>query len=353
MSKLLSELIPEYQEWRLKIRRMKPSTINSGASHLRCFVGVVGDMPVHKVTPEMVDAAVAARSHVGLATLNNYQACLDALFGYARARGYTPGHHNPTGHLEPHRTVKRQRQHIPPERFMDALDATKNERDRILVAVPLFLFVRVSELRTLRVGDVDLEKSRIRVTVHKSGGYVDDMPIVADLDRELRRWLTHYQRECGPLDPDWFLVPALSSHATGVNGRGSFADADAGRKLVLHPERQLQRPDQIAHDVLHAIGMPTKDRDGKPLMEGMHTLRRSGARMVFDAMCERSFDGALRLVQSMLHHAQSSTTELYLGLDLDRARRDRELTGSEMLAAVSLSDTVGNVVRLPLAGGGR
>jgi hypothetical protein len=67
------------------------------------------------------------------------------------------------------------------------------------------------------------------------------------------------------------------------------------------------------------------------MMEGCHTLRRSGARALFDDLVERGgYDGVLRHVSAMLHHKSTLMTERYLGLDVDVKKRNDLIRGKKM-----------------------
>ena len=80
--------------------------------------------------------------------------------------------------------------------------------------------------------------------------------------------------------------------------------------------------------------------------EGGHTLRRSAARALYDELVEeRGYDGALRRVQTMLDHKHSMTTELYLGLDVDKVARNKALRGKPMFTRRQVG-TAGNVIPL-------
>jgi integrase len=92
---------------------------------------------------------------------------------------------------------------------------------------------------------------------------------------------------------------------------------------------------------LEAAGYQIKDENGRSNYEGSHTLRRSGARALYDRLLDDGHDGAIRVVQAMLHHSSVIQTEHYLGMKLDQARRDKLLKGQRMFAAPSE-----NVVRL-------
>ena len=72
-----------------------------------------------------------------------------------------------------------------------------------------------SRAASLRISDVDLETNRIRVTIHKIKD-VDLMVIPVELRPILREWLAFYAAEQGPLNPDWYLIPAKTGTRFGV-----------------------------------------------------------------------------------------------------------------------------------------
>ena len=69
---------------------------------------------------------------------------------------------------------------------------------------------------------------------------------------------------------------------------------------------------------------------GRAMGEGSHTLRRSGARALFDRLAESGYDRSLRIVQSMLHHSSVTITEKYIGVTPDQRSRDEIIKGQEM-----------------------
>jgi len=64
------------------------------------------------------------------------------------------------------------------------------------------------------------------------------------------------------------------------------------------------------------------------------------------------YDGAMRTVQSMLHHASVTTTEGYLGIQLDKKRRDELVKGNRMFP-VSTENVIGMEERRSEAEGRR
>lgn len=131
-----------------------------------------------------------------------------------------------------------------------------------------------------------------------------------------------YLAELGYSKPDHYL---LATRKRDLTMRGRYGAV--GGTGTVDATRPLTRPSRTVKRVLVRAGYYT-------LQEGGHTLRRSGARAYFDELVSAGYDGALRRVQSMLGHASSSMTEQYLGLDLDRQKRNFDLAGKPMFTSV-------------------
>lgn len=208
--------------------------------------------------------------------------------------------------------------------------------ERILCALGLYTFCRQSEIITMTVGDVhiDEEEPYIDVTVWKTDG-VDEMPVCMELEAELRRWLKWYANDTAPIHgamrDDWYLVPARQMPLIRGEGPGRcyVVYRDHGNCL---PTKAVVKPERFVNKALARFGWPMRDSRGRAIPEGMHTLRRSGARALFNELKSQNFDGAMRHVMHMLHHSKQSTTEIYLGVDTDRNARNRLLSGKPMFA---------------------
>ena len=241
------------------------------------------------------------------------------------------------------------RTRVEPKDFGAFLDACSTPHERIVVALGLYLFVRASEITAIRVKDVDLDKQEILIRVMKSQ-LADPMPICQELDAELRRWLTWYSTDIRcPLEGDFFLVPRRRRRPLGNDGSGpggGFMIERAHNNCV--PDQQLQRAHRYVQKPLLAFGVDLRGEDGKSTMEGVHTLRRSGARALFDGMVdEGSYDGILRYVSAMLHHKSTVMTERYLGLDVDVKKRNDLLKGHLMFpSAAVIIEASENITKL-------
>jgi len=73
------------------------------------------------------------------------------------------------------------------------LDGAESPRDRALLAMGFFTAMRASELRPIRVGDLNREKGTVFFRVWKSD-LEDVLPLSPELRVELDRWLVDYER---------------------------------------------------------------------------------------------------------------------------------------------------------------
>jgi integrase len=219
---------------------------------------------------------------------------------------------------------------------MTLVDAIEDARDHVLVALGVYTALRVNELTALTVSDVDLspERPMLRLRLSKQRARVPVIryhPITAELATELAAWLQTYREQAGELKPDWLLAPAKR--------RGTVRYHAATQGVIytpgsLNPTGRITNPRSIIRRAYDAAGY------NMPAREGWHTLRRSSARLYFDSclLDGDPYASALRRTAALLHHKHTSTTERYLGLDADRAARDRDLSGQPFLSRLAQSD---------------
>lgn len=333
----LSPAIDAYQNFRSS-QDYSRGTLAQDKQVLKRFLSVTGNVWCHAVTDRHVQRyfEVAARTR-GASTLKVDHGVLVRFFKWCRHTGRMGVETDPMyGRRQPKATQK-ERNRIPVEDFPRLLEtAGKREpRDRALVALLLYTLMRDGEVTDLRIRDLDLNNSWLHARIHKTK-LEDKMPVSAELDVELRAWLTHYTTVVGPLEPHYFLVPSRAVHPIR-NGQGRITHHE-GR---YRPERQMRAAGRIVTPILEMFDFPVRDHNGKALHEGAHTIRRSGARALFDSLVSSGYDHALRVVQSMLHHSSMQMTERYLGITADRRSRDELIRGHRMYAQAA-----GNVVRL-------
>lgn len=74
-------------------------------------------------------------------------------------------------------------------------------------------------------------------------------------------------------------------------------------------------------------GLPQESLKG----QGVHILRRSMARALYERLRAEGHPEPLRVVQALLGHADPATTRIYIGLRPDREERNELLAGSDLL----------------------
>lgn len=316
----------EYLQWRRANGFARNTVRNDKSTFVTMKASLGEDFPVDAIDDR---AVLRVLEHAGItrspASVNMIHANMSVLFRWCRLRRYMPVDQDPLMGLRYKKVPKKERRRLSIHEFPAFLNAAKSPRDRMACAVGIYLFLRSSEVASLRVRDIDLAAGTIGVTVHKTGDY-DVMPISAELDREIRNWYTDYQEECGPLQPEWYFVPAKIQAGFGTH--------------KLNPTAKISRPEDIVKGTVASYGWTDTH------WQGFHLLRASGARAWFDELNEQTIDGALKIVQAHLHHSSVVTTEKYLGLTADRAKRDRLIKGESMFP--SLDDR--NVIHINRAG---
>ena len=327
MSKLLSDALESYLTYRRTA--FKKGTALASEQSLRQFLSVVGNIQTKSLEPRHAEKFQSWLLTTGKKpnTVNGRMSQLSAFAKWLTAHRLVSTNFCGTVRTIP--VPKRPRLRIPATEFSRLLDTASRPDRRMVIALGLFLFLRSGEIRTLRVGDVDLDAGVVHVTVHKGRSQVDEMPICYELDQELRQWFIAYAHDIGrPLRASDILVPAH------VKRPGWAPLADTGK---YQPERMMLRPYDHVRGTLAEAGYPIHDETGKKNGEGVHTLRRSGARAMYDAMIDGRLgdaaarDDALRQVMTTLHHSSVTITEHYIGLERDRGRRDETLRGMRFL----------------------
>lgn len=339
MKDLLSDAIDAYARFRGS-QDYSHNTLQIEKSVMKRFLAVNGNIYCHSLTPRHVERHFEEASKVrSPASLQNDHVALNGFFKWARHTGRMAVDVDPMYGRRRPRGMKKERDRIPVSRFPELLDAAeeRSPRDRALVALLLYTLGRDSEVTNIRIRDVDLAGGWIKVFV-KKGNREDTLPICAELDRELRRWMTHYTERSGRLEPHWFLTPARDNRPVVDQRTRQFIRHEANYK----PEKQIRQAGLMVVPVLESIGFATRAVDGKSRYEGAHTIRRSGARALFDSLVNDGYDHSLRIVQALLHHANMSQTESYIGVTADKRTRDDILRGKQMYATPKAE----NVVRI-------
>jgi integrase len=329
---LLSEAIDRYKADRLA-KGFVPSTVRSQQSALKTFLADVGNIHVGSLNPRHMDTFWSRHGDWSERTFNKVRGILSAFFKWCQTRGYLSRSADPMEGVRRRRETQKTRLIIPRDEFEPLLDSVKNPRDRAIVAIGLYLFTRISETTTIRWSDVNFKSHTVQVFRQKTGT-IDILPMCEELEDELRRWRLTYAAEVGEVPhPGWYVVPSYSTP--------QFAGRDEhGHNLFR--ERPTLLPTHHFTNGTRSIKMVLKDYGYDELAgEGAHTLRRSGATALYEELSLRGHDRAIRLCQAMLGHANISTTEVYLRLDLDRKVRNDLLAGRRMFKSEKPGVVVG------------
>ena len=319
----LSDAIDQYLTWRATVRRASTATMKAYRTTLGQFLAETGNIYLRSIQPHHIQRFQDVRSvDVGPHTMNAGRSRLTEFLAWGVRKRYISDLCLMEGWLceKAHRREGKVWIHV--EDVPALLDAAATPRDRIVLAVGLYACTRVSETTSIRVGQVDLVNLRLtrwQRKVHKE----ITRPIIPPFADELRKWMTHYDDSLmssgqGPLLPDMRLVPTNDRGRDKVTGRLTTSE---GYKPYASPTG-LHRNVQEA---LQTLGYGTSQ-------EGTHTLRRSGARILYDYLVEDGHANAIRMVQAMLGHATQSQTEEYIGIGIDEANLVELLTTNDPFA---------------------
>lgn len=319
MSVTLSQASSEYVEF-LEARGLAKATIQSNRNMLSHAADAWGDLDLQELHPRHVDALFIGKSW-STGTRNIYLYCLRGFLKWCRTHRYLSPDYDPTEGWTARPLAKVERTWLTLPVLNALMDTTTHARDRAFIAIGIYTFLRASEIVNLKISDIDIERSELRVYRLKTKQQ-DRLPICLELQVELVRWLDYYQQEQGDLNPDWWLVPSRGpAPMKGVPGERRLIRT--GEPHPLRPTKPITRPQRIVKEAMTRLGVAKHG-------DACHVLRRSGARALYETLRDMGHDGAARRVQSMLGHASLVMTEKYLGLDHERMQRNEALAGKPM-----------------------
>lgn len=352
----LGEAITQYQE-ELKSLGRAESTIHGYMIYLRKFGECGGwDRSVKIVSPDL-----ATRFFASLSTQHTRNMALAALRGFlgwcVRMR-YLPAESVAIalGTRQTRKVARKPKHYIPVGQFPALLDAAGETHpiERAAVAVALFTLCRQSEIAAIKLSDVDLAARKITVWRMKRQRHTT-VAISPDLHAELIRWLRWYADQTGNMHPvtmmrdhpDWLLIPHWAYvKVRGPRGNYVGTDGDA----ILTPDRPPRRLEYVLKRALTNLGVVTrKGYSVDHLGEGLHTIRRSGARALLDHLEGNvGADRALIMVSKMLDHEDTKMTLRYIEMDIDKERLDDWLSGNSMYGSPTMRDVEGaTVITMP------
>lgn len=319
----LEKALAEYKA-HVHAQGLEPKTVQNRVQPIKKCLEVWGNVEVSEIHSSHINQFFEHKEFA-TRTRNLYLGHLNKFFEWAQYEDYM-GKKNPTFGWRMGKVPESTKLRIPVERFSELLDTPEHARDRAALALGLYTFIRGSEMRTITIGDLDLGAGRIFVKRWKTKGE-DAIPICSELAEEMATWLNYYRKECDGLMPGWFLIPAKGPNTWGMVAQpdGSYLWQERGASGRLRPSTKVSHPYRIVQRTLRDM-----DFDIDRLGEGYHTLRRSGARALFDTLRAEGNDSALLRVGSMLGHKDTKVTTEYIGLKMEREQRDALIAGQPM-----------------------
>lgn len=336
---LMSEARDEYLT-HLKARGLAKNSLVNSRQVLNRWIDILGDTRVDLIQSHHIDKFFG-QGNWAPRTRNLYLRLLrGGFFTWCRRNGYLPRDYDPCDGWGNVRSDLAEQFWLPVEEFSSLLDAADNPRDRAIIALGLYTFMRGSEIRTLKIQDIDMERHQITMYRWKTK-QADTLPISSELAAELNRWFAEYKKLTSfQLMPEWFLVPARQQIQMAWDHQKGMLQP-TGVELGFKTMTPVSAPYNCVKKALRELGYETKGT-------GVHTLRRSGAYALYTRLRKDGYDGALKRVSSMLGHSDSKTTEIYLSVSLERQERNELLAGLPMFP----DTVVANVVPLKGAVGG-
>jgi integrase len=245
-------------------------------------------------------ARLIPRSGRGDYTLNSDRAVLKRFMRFLHVHKYLSRGEDPMGLIE---NTPKPRPKVPANRMIMSRSQVKayldeaelhHPRDRMVGAIGAYAGLRESEIRELRIENVDLKAMTMTFWRDKPDD-LHTVPIMRPLAAEFFHYFAWYELHYGPLEPTWFVCPQRSAQG------GKLAIGTAmypGWPMLPHMKVSGLTKDVVL--ILTRIGC------GYMVKKGCHTLRRTFACMLLAATRD------MRLVMRALGHKQIETTESYV-----------------------------------------
>ena len=177
----LDRFLDEYAPERIRLGRMSPRTLQTYTNQAKLYIRPkLGKRRIADVTATEVERAVGRLPD---ATRNRVLALLSRLFNLFEKWGWRPQHTNPVRGIERARETPRDR--VLDSRELAALSAALDQLDErfpasvAAVRVAAVTGLRISEVCSIRHGEVDAESGRVVLPKTKTGRRVHHLPDAA------------------------------------------------------------------------------------------------------------------------------------------------------------------------------
>lgn len=327
----MDDAISEYLDWLRAVKGRAPSTLRNTESVLRRLCRFQKNPMIYNLERNQVSRYLGERGRV-LATdsVNQEKTRISTFLKWCEEEQFIDTRKNIRRDLSWVKPIQEDRQRLTADQFPALYDAARCSRDRMLMVMLTDTLMRSSEAVSVKWGHVDLDRAVIEFTRWKTKQASSRVPISMQLDQELRRYWIWYESKIGrSVRPDDHLICSLRLFAAPG---GLYAKSDD--TIELFPERAMSRVHEVVQQcIVDGPGLQGRAGRFSPLLrEGGHTLRRSAARELLEALFrdeDLATDEALLMVMTMLGHANVDMTMRYIGYKADEEKVMALLKGKD------------------------
>lgn len=228
--------------------------------------------------------------------------------------------------------LKRDMLRLGLAQIIDMIETCDDEWERWVLVLASQTLARDSEIKSPRFADFNLQTSKLALYRHKTRD-ADEIRITPALADGYRRFLPWLQQQVGaPFRGDWFAIPRRDWYRDGWRYDPTVSRYNGCGEIVQRHAARIAGVDVVTLKY-----------------QGVHIIRRSMARALYDQLVEQNVPDPIRIVMAMLGHKSPQTTEIYLGLKADRERRNLLLASGDLLWTPS-NDNVVPMIRRDASG---
>lgn len=284
----MKEYLLMYVDYLKNVKRASDNTIMSYKRDLNKMIdyfAMQGITDIKKVNSTNMNSYLLylERNNQASATISRYMASMKAFFTYLRDEGYIST--VPTREMKAPKVQKKMPEILSIEQMLQLLDqpnedTTKGLRDKAMIELLYATGIRVSELVSLKVSDVNVEMNYIKCDQSRKSRIIP-------FNDEARRAISAYLKKARPV-----FVKDSDNNYLFTNCQGEPMSRQGFWKLIKAYGKKAGIDEQITP----------------------HTLRHSFAAHLVA-------NGAdLRAVQEMMGHSDVSTTQMYATMANNRIR---------------------------------
>jgi integrase/recombinase XerC len=336
-AQLNHELAERYELW-MNVQQYVAATKKGYRKVVQDFCAFLGKKSATSVTHFDIRAFLASLADRGLTfrSAHRYVIVLRQFYDFLNMGGLVTHVAPRFVRLRPLRTVLPS--YLTEEQIRKLIRAASSPRNKAIIEFIYATGVRVSEVASTRLQDIDFRVRRVRVL--GKGHKVRYVFFGPQAESAIRRYLG--DRQTGYLFEDDCRRQRGFVYPTASHWRGIWVDYSAPNTEGVQNQKLLGRKSEVSYfearrkfRALTADACLIRPKSGKPLSTGsIRTIVfRTGARAGIGNVCPRTLrhsfathlldHGAdIRLVQELMGHARLQTTEIYTHMSTGRMADD-------------------------------